>query len=74
MIVLKAHYDGHAIVPDDPLDLPAGCVLEVQIRQIEPVKTEEEAYPMVTRLLLALGDLPPGDASEEDEAEPGGQR
>ena len=32
MTKVKAHYDGKALVPDEPVDLPVNCELEVQIQ------------------------------------------
>jgi hypothetical protein len=32
MTTLKAHFDGEVLVPDEPVDLPRGCTLEVMVR------------------------------------------
>ena len=32
MTVINAHFDGKTIVPDDPVDLPSGMFLEVELR------------------------------------------
>ena len=32
MTVLKAHFDGKVLVPDEPVDLPLNCPLEVQVK------------------------------------------
>ncbi|HUO09566.1 MAG TPA: hypothetical protein VM008_14750 [Phycisphaerae bacterium] len=34
MTTLKAHFDGHVIVPDEPVDLPMGRTLEIQVREV----------------------------------------
>jgi hypothetical protein len=34
MTVLRAHFDGRVIVPDEPMDLPEGSILEVQINSV----------------------------------------
>ena len=31
-IVIKAHYDGKVIVPDEPVDLPVGEPIEAELR------------------------------------------
>jgi hypothetical protein len=32
--VLKAHFDGKVLVPDEPVDLPVGCALEVRVAKL----------------------------------------
>lgn len=32
MTVLKAHFDGKVLVPDEPVNLPVNCALEVHVR------------------------------------------
>jgi len=32
-IIIKAHYDGTTIVPDEPVDLPVNEPLELELRQ-----------------------------------------
>ena len=34
MTVLKAHYDGRVLVPDEPVDLPLDTPLEIQVRRV----------------------------------------
>lgn len=34
MTVLKAHFDGKVLVPDEPVDLPVNCALEVHVQPI----------------------------------------
>jgi len=34
MTTLRAHFDGHALIPDEPVELPRDCVLEVQVRRL----------------------------------------
>jgi len=31
MTILKAHFDGKVLVPDEPVDLPLNCALEVHV-------------------------------------------
>ena len=34
MTVLKAHFDGKVLVPDEPVDLPVNCALEVHVKAL----------------------------------------
>jgi len=34
MTTLRAHFDGHVFIPDEPVDLPVGSDLELQVRQV----------------------------------------
>ncbi|HMJ64656.1 MAG TPA: hypothetical protein VK615_04830 [Candidatus Binatia bacterium] len=34
MTVLKAHFDGKVLVPDEPVSLPVNCALEVHVRPL----------------------------------------
>ncbi len=42
MIAVKAHYDGKVIVPDEPVDLPKGEPLIVQIKLAELGKNKRK--------------------------------
>ena len=35
MTKLHAHFDGRVLIPDEPVDLPKGRKLEVQVREID---------------------------------------
>ena len=41
MVTLRAHFDGHVIVPDEPLNLRPGSDLELQIREIPTATTSQ---------------------------------
>lgn len=41
-IVIKAHYDGKVIVPDEPVDLPADTQVTAEIRTILPHSNADE--------------------------------
>jgi len=43
-VTIKAHFDGKVIVPDEPVDLPVGRWLEVQVR---PLATEDASHQEV---------------------------
>jgi hypothetical protein len=34
MITIRAHFDGRVFVPDEPVDLPVGCEVEIQISPV----------------------------------------
>ena len=36
---LKAHFDGKVLVPDEPVNLPVNCALEVQVRSVDALPT-----------------------------------
>jgi len=60
---ISAHFDGHVIIPDEPLQLPAGQRLRVEIEKVEADK------PPFADLLQFGADLPdaPSDlASQHD--------
>ena len=68
MTILKAHFDGKVIVPDEPVDLPVGQVLEVRVEPIEPPqqpKTTLQKLAEVAREFPAEG-LPPDAAAQHD--------
>jgi len=50
MNCVRARYDGHVFVPEGPVDLPIGCVLEIPVT---PVSVKETA-PSTLRDLANL--------------------
>jgi len=56
MTKFKVHFDGKVLIPDEPVDLPVNCALEVQIKRLESGPTTDK--PLM-RLLKTLSDLPP---------------
>ena len=38
-LTIRAHFDGAVIIPDEPVDLPVGESLEIELR---PVRTEDQ--------------------------------
>lgn len=48
MIAVNGHFDGKVIIPDAPLDLPAGQRVKIRIERVEAPnsdKTAERPYP-----------------------------
>ena len=38
-MTLKAHFDGKVLVPDEPVNLPVNCALELEVKPVgTPVK------------------------------------
>jgi hypothetical protein len=55
---IHAHFDGKAIIPDTPLQLPAGQRLRIQIETIQGRETDEpDEYPLarIGKLATAMG-------------------
>jgi hypothetical protein len=42
-MTVNAHFDGKAIIPDEPLDMPPNQALILQIERVEPRETAEES-------------------------------
>ena len=70
MYTVKARYDGRVFIPDQPVDLPVGFVLDISIEPPSP----PEAKPIqpLTQLLEELEhlpenpDWPPDGAAQHD--------
>ena len=45
MTVLKAHFDGKVLVPDEPVTLPVGCALEVHVRPATASQQAADGMP-----------------------------
>jgi len=59
-MTLRAHFDGKVIVPDEPVDLPVGAPLEVEVR------TPNGVSPQVAAAMEAAKD--PSDTARRLEA------
>ena len=64
MTVLKAHFDGKVLVPDEAVDLPVNCPLGVHVKPIKAV-AQTTGRPLEKLGQLArqvpLGSDPPSD-------------
>ena len=70
MTVLKAHFDGKVLIPDEPVELPVGCALEVHVRPLKertPPATEGKALLKLLKTLEELPDEPnaPADGAAQ---------
>lgn len=58
MTVVKAHFDGKVLIPDEPVKLPVNCALELHIQPVETgIPASANGKPLL-RLLKALEELP----------------
>ncbi len=55
MIRVKARYDGHVFVPEGPVDLPVGSVLEIPI---PPVPVQESPSSTLSELADLAAKFP----------------
>jgi hypothetical protein len=53
MLTIRAHFDGRAIIPDEPVDLPTGKALEVTVKDPQ---TSPKGSP--SALLHAMSEMP----------------
>jgi hypothetical protein len=67
-MMLRAHFDGKVIIPDDPIDLPANSELEIEVRaasQVEkPKRTPIKKFKMKNGIPLARNDGIPMTSEE----------
>jgi hypothetical protein len=65
---LKAHFDGKVLVPDEPVNLPVDCALEVQVKSVDALPTAGK--PLLKLLELAqkfpVADAPADGAAQHD--------
>ncbi|MBI3851294.1 MAG: hypothetical protein HY298_13620 [Verrucomicrobia bacterium] len=66
MTKLKAHFDGKVLVPDEPVNLPLNCALEVRVQPLKGMSSQEK--PLV-KLLHALEELPENSTWPSDGAQ-----
>jgi len=69
MTKLKAHFDGKVLVPDEPVDLPVNCELEVQIQVAAQNGSGEKPLEKLAKALSQLEpnpDWPADGAAQHD--------
>ena len=71
MVSIKAHFDGEAIIPDEPVDLPRGRALVVDIREAESEHPdqpdgEESVFAWIAQHAISSPNLPPDLAHQHD--------
>ena len=67
MTSFRALFDGHVLIPEDPLDLPQGTVVEIQVQVVEPPTGAESALQQLAKLATRFPDNPdaPADAAAQ---------
>lgn len=66
MTKLLAHFDGHALIPENPVDLPKDCLLQVHV---EPVKPKSRPLAKLAELAGQFSNdsgLPKDAAAQHD--------
>jgi hypothetical protein len=69
MITIKARFDGHAFVPESPVDLPPGCEVEISLTPLTaPTSTDKPlaALAQIAYLYPDNPDYPPDFAAQHD--------
>jgi hypothetical protein len=68
MTVLKAHFDGKVLVPDEPVNLPMNCALKLHVETVPGAAPRET--PLLRLLDLAkrfpVNDGPADGAAQHD--------
>jgi hypothetical protein len=65
MTVIRAHFDGKVLVPDEPVDLPVDRPLEVHVHPIEPIPAPKKA---LMKLVELARQFPAGPGMPTDSA------
>jgi hypothetical protein len=55
MFRVRARFDGHVFVPEEPVDLPVGCVLEIPIT---PASAQESPSSTLSDLAELVAGFP----------------
>jgi hypothetical protein len=58
MTVLKAHFDGKVLIPDEPVELPVGCALEVHVQPVAGQPSVSAPGSHLLELIQILKELP----------------
>jgi len=64
---VKARFNGHVFVPEEPVDLPAGYVLQIPLPSPSPQSVEEFPLLQLVKVLEAFPSDPdwPSDAAAQ---------
>jgi len=61
---IAVHFDGHVLVPDEPITLPAGSRLRVRIESVD--EPPPQKFASLLDLAAELPDAPPDLAAQHD--------
>jgi hypothetical protein len=66
MMTLKARYDGRVFIPEEPVDLPPGCVLEISVHS-PPASDAKSSLAKLAEIANMFPDDPdmPTDAAAQ---------
>lgn len=65
MSTLRAHYDGRAFVPDEPVDLPEGTPVRITVASLEDSSPLSELADLADR--QPITDSPPDWSERHDQ-------
>jgi len=65
MVRFKAHSDGKVLVPDDPVELPAGCRFMVTVEPLPPKRRRHTAPDGWVKKAIALSRRMPDNLPED---------
>ena len=54
-MTIRAHFDGKTLVPDEPVNLPVNCPLQIEVAPVAPATVGQRPQK---NLAAALNDLP----------------
>ena len=65
MLTVKARYDGHVFIPEQPLDLPADTVVEISVPAVTPQADADRPLLRLAEIARLFPDDPdmPTDAA-----------
>jgi hypothetical protein len=56
IMTIRAHFDGRTLVPDEPLDLPMDCRVELEVRRV--VEPSAGVKTPLQELAARLAEIP----------------
>jgi hypothetical protein len=73
-MTVNAHFDGKAIIPDEPLDMPPNRALIVQIERVGPREPAEDSALAWLAANAVENDALPTDLADQHDHYPFGRR
>lgn len=58
MTTFRAHFDGEVLVPDGPVDLPTGCILEVRAAPLPNGESNDRPLQRLAAVVEQFPDNP----------------
>jgi hypothetical protein len=68
MTTLTAHFDGKVLIPDQPVELPVNCALEVRVQPLKKPATLPPGDRPLMRFIKLLEELPDNPDAPTDGA------